>query len=336
MWKVYRYTVTRLAISMGIALSLGKSADLTYAQTPRSTPTIAPTPTPPPTKKNKCCFCVYPAPGSRDSDNFKDICSQCLPEKFPDCDIYDSIPENAFIPEYIQKYNCEEAINTLNNQHGPDVSQAANIFAVCKNAYPGCSLNVLDVSCSTYESEDKAREAADYYRKSMLEEMKIGSRLEICGSGSTHIWLGCKSYRIVKKFVISPSLVEEKLGLCPPFGSDCRYDLDHGRNFECVDTLGRKRSIPCCKIHNVTDYGYWGDDHGCAGRGCDQKRCPSFNRCRGTSAEWQSCSEVSPTGVCIKGSADCAAYRKTCVQVGKKTDCVAKPTPTPTISSTLG
>jgi len=275
--------------------------------------------------KKKCCFCVYPMPGTRDASIFEGMCQECLPVKFPGCDVYDTFPETDFMPDYIDKLNCSEPVNTLNIQHGPNVQQAINIFAVCQQAYPGCSVRMLDGSCETFEKLEDAQAAVEY----LTALMPTNSRLEICGSGSVNVWQGCRNIRIVKKFVISPSFTEERLGLCPPFGAECHLKGDGGQSFKCLDTLGRQQEIPCCLVSHGTK-GYWGGSHGCAGRGCDKTRCPTRQRCSGDVAEWQYCSEETPTGVCIKGSSDCWAFNKKCTMVNNFASCFAVPTRTPT------
>jgi len=296
---------------------------------PCATENLAPTPAQqarpaftPHNPTKRCCFCIYPMPGARDSDKFHHMCQRCLPVKFPNCDVYESFPSSDFMPEYIERHNCGPRISVLNNQHGPDISQAANIFAVCQSAYPGCSANILDTTCETYESQSKAEEAVQHYKSIMPP----GAKVEICGSGSIHLWQGCDSYRIVKKYVISPTVTEERLGICPPFGSPCSFSHDGSQSFECLDTLGRKQTIPCCK--SSKEVGYWGGSHGCAGRGCSKTSCPTIERCVGNTLELHYCSEESRTGVCIKNSADCEIYAKECRQVDDTVACVPRAVPT--------
>lgn len=276
-------------------------------------------------EKNKCCFCIFPIPGTRDSQLFEDLCNSCLPIKFPNCDVYDSFPTNDFMPEYIKAHNCRSPISVLNSQHGPDTHQIIDVYSVCQTAYPGCSIIANDVSCTTYESEEKAQEAIKYIKSTLPE----GGRVEICGSGSVHVWSGCTSTRIVKKFVISPTFTKEELGMCPPFASECRYNEDGNKPFRCLDTLGRTWSIPCCKVQGDDVIGYWGNEHGCAGNGCTTTECPKKSMCDGNTATGQYCSEIGPKGVCIKWKADCWAYKKQCTMVKGTASCFARPTPIP-------
>lgn len=318
-------SVLRTALFSIVICLTSVLAFILHASAVPATPTQTSTLTPTPTKKNKCCFCIFPVPGTRDSQLFEDLCNSCLPIKFPDCDVYDSFPTSDFMPEYIKAHNCASPLSILNNQHGPDTRQFIDVYSVCQTVYPGCSIIANDVSCNTYESEAKAQEAIKYIKETLPD----GGRVEICGSGSVHVWNGCNSTRIVKKFVISPTFTEEKLGICPPFGSECRYNVDGDHSFACLDTLNRKQTIPCCKVAGQESIGYWGNEHGCEGNGCTSARCPKKSACEDNTATGQYCSEEGPKGVCIKWKSDCWAYKKQCKVVSGDASCFARPTPLP-------
>lgn len=284
----------------------------------RSTPSPAAVVTP--AKTNKCCVCVYPNAGERDSDTFRNLCDACLPVKYPNCDTRVSF-EAKNLGEGIKKARCTGPVNIMNLQHGPDPSQVVNIVEVCQSAYPGCSLKVNDLSCSTYENEAEANFAINSIRASLPD----GAIVDICGSGSHNKYGACEFYRVTKRYVVAPAFTEKKLGLCPRFGDACNHSQDGNKPFRCVDTLGREMTISCCPLTDP-ELGYWGDSHGCRGRGCDAQSCPSFQRCREGTWRKQECSR---DGACITFAVSCGQMNKVCGHGETGEECVARATPSP-------
>ena len=290
------------------------------APDPRSSPRPSPSPSPRPTDppaKNTCCFCISPPKDGPDAERFLNECQTCLPQKFPGCDVYKTFRADEYNDAVIKDLGCSGRVNIMNNQHGPDLSQAQDIIRVCSSAYPTCNINLLDLSCGSYTNETDAQRAIATIRTTVGS----GVSVEICGSGSINVFLNCTSYRITKTYVISPSGSQGDLGLCPEFGTAC---WDIGERFKCKDTLGRMLTIPCCKIGVE---GYWGNSGGCDGRGCTEQRCPMKTFCAGNSLNMQGCSSLGPKGVCMKLAADCSNYGQVC---GKKNDaigCIPRPSP---------
>lgn len=289
---------------------------------PSSAGRLTPSPAPVVTAKktNKCCVCVYPNAGERDSDTLHELCEACLPYKYPDCDTRVSF-EAKNLREGIKNAHCTGPINIMNIQHGPDPSQVVNIVEVCQSAYPGCAIKMNDLSCSTYENEAAAEAAI----KSIRESLPDGAIVDICGSGSLNKYGGCEFYRVTKRYVVAPAFLDKKLGLCPRFGEACDYSQDGNKSFRCVDTLGREMTIPCCPLTD-SELGYWGDSHGCRGKGCDAKSCPTFQTCREGTWNKQECSR---DGACIKFSMSCGQLNKVCGYGKTGEECIARATPSP-------
>jgi hypothetical protein len=211
----------------------------------------------------------------------------------------------------------------MNLEHGPDPKQVSDIVEVCKSVYPGCPLHVDDLSCSTYENDDLARIAI----QSMQSALPYGTIVTICGSGSINKYLGCKFFRITKRYVVAPGFTKEKLGLCPTFGDGCDHSQDGGEIFKCADTLGRERKMQCCPMREP-ELGYWGDWPQCGGRGCTEKKCPTFQTCR--DGEWRK-QECTKDGACVKFGFKCADLNKVCGYGKTGAECVSKSS-----SSSLG
>jgi hypothetical protein len=228
-----------------------------------------------------------------------------------------------------------DAISLVNNQHGPDASTTISAVEVCQAAFPGCPTNVNDLSCSTYADDASAEKAI----KEIQQALPVGSKVELCGSASVNFIFGCGHGRISKRWVISPSLAEEKLGPCPEFGDLCAV-TDAGKKFNCADLFGRKHSIECCR-GTVTDSevptGFWGDQNGCNGRGCDRQRCPTDQSCiDATKFSWQRCVGDKRTGFCQKGIRACG-FGGECRKKGRGTDnCWNIETPAPTATARRG
>lgn len=211
----------------------------------------------------------------------------------------------------------------MNNQHGPDLSQAQEIIRVCTSAYPTCSIGLLDLSCGSYTNDFSAQAAIANIQRALGK----GVHIDICGSGSNNVFLSCNSYRISKTYVLSPSAVTSDLGKCPEFGELC---ANVGERFKCKDTLNRTFTIPCCKVEGEKEIGYWGGSGGCDGRGCNEQRCPDRHVCQGNTLIMQGCTSIGPTGACLRVTHDCRAFDHVC---GKKEDSVACiPHPSPSAS----
>lgn len=270
-------------------------------------------------KKKSCCFCVTPADGQKDAEKFAQICSACLPQKFPKCDVYASFRADQF-DKKIAELQCDGPINVFNRQHGPNPNQALEIVRVCASAYPSCSIKLTDISCSSYGNEAEADKAI----QKMQESLSPGMEVVLCGSVSDTVSIDCENTRIEKTYFISKSRIEENLGLCPAFGSPCR---PLNSEYKCKDSLNRTSTIRCCSTaHANLDKGYWGNSMGCEGRGCDAKRCPSMATCAGDDLLFQFCSENSSSGVCLKHHIDCGRYGQMCRENPDRTAaCVPRP-----------
>ena len=285
--------------------------------------THEPTPTVASPSEGKCCFCVYPNPGEQDSEAFHNLCDSCLPVRHPDCDVRASVAAGE-LRDAIKNASCRGPLNVMNLQHGPAHVEVFNIIEVCQSAYPGCAIKLDDLSCSTFEKEESAQTFISVIRDSLPD----GAIVDICGSGSVNKFAGCSFYRTTKRYVVAPALSKERLGLCPRFGDACDHSKDGGKPFPCVDTLGRKMTLTCCPL-SAPELGYWGDSHGCKGRGCSEKSCPSFQTCRDGTWRKQECSR---DGVCVKFSYACSQVNKVCGRGATGEECVARPSPSATAS----
>ena len=210
----------------------------------------------------------------------------------------------------------------MNLQHGPAPVEVFTIIEVCQSSHPGCAIKIDDLSCSTFENEEKAQT----FIAAIQDSLPDGAIVDICGSGSVNKFAGCRFYRTTKRYVIAPAFSTEKLGLCPDFGDACDHSKDGGKPFRCVDTLGRRMTIQCCPLADPK-LGYWGDSHGCKGRGCDPSSCPSFQTCREGTWRKQECSK---DGACVKFSFKCSELNKVCAHTPDGDECVAQPSPSPT------
>jgi hypothetical protein len=146
-------------------------------------PTAVPTGTPiisSPNKQQRCCFCVYPNKGQRDSDYFAAVCGRCKDTAHRGtCDEYKSLSSSEYTEEAIKQFNCS-SVSLVNLQHGPDTSLAVNQIKVCQSAFPGCPLSVNDLSCSTYKDEEEAQVAIKEIQKALFGRATVN----ICGSAT--------------------------------------------------------------------------------------------------------------------------------------------------------
>ncbi len=301
------------------------SPDCFAGPNPRSSPqaTASPSPTPTsPAARNNCCFCISPPNGAPDAQRFYNECLACLPQRFPGCDTYKAFPADEYREGVVRELGCVGRVNIINNQHGPDLSQARQIIRVCTSAYPTCSIGLNDLSCGSYTNEFSAQAALLDIQKALGG----GVSVDICGSGSTNLVVSCTPSRITKTYVVSPSVVRSDLGLCPEFGALC---ANIGERFTCKDTLNRSLTIPCCKVESEATIGYWGNGNGCDGRGCTTQRCPTRGFCSGAIRTTQGCSSVSPTGVCIRTAVDCGIYGQVCREENGVPSCIDPPSPRP-------
>lgn len=269
-----------------------------------------------------CCFCVYPNPGERDSEKFRDMCEACLPHIYPNCGFRAAVAQRD-LSQVAAVARCAKPIQLTNLQHGPDLSQVKQIVEVCRSLYPGCHLKINDLSCSTYESDAEAQA----FIKTLQDDYEDGVIVDICGSGSVNMYAGCSFFRITKRYVVAPGFTKEKLGLCPAFGAACQHSQDGGKPFECLDTLGRKFLKQCCPMQQA-DLGYWGDWPRCGGRGCDERKCPSFQTCR--DGEWKK-QECTRDGVCWKHSFKCEELNQVCGMGSTGEECVKRASPIPSL-----
>jgi hypothetical protein len=274
----------------------------------------------------RCCFCLYPEQGKKDSDKFKAYCDECLTKKYPGCSVYASIPANEYTAEKIREYNCSSPIKVLNNQHGPDPTQVVNVVQVCQSAYPQCSLTVSDTSCSTYEDPKDA----EYAKEKIKEALHGAAQVELCGSVSTALTEGCYVHRVIKRFVISPTFTKENLGACPFIGSYCS-GYDASKEFDCLAPDGTKDKVKCCGVSDPHGVGYWGKSPDCSGNGCTDTTCPSKVGCKGNSRVGQFCQDPGPKGVCIRVKQVCN-QNETCQIIEGVGECVARTAPSITNS----
>lgn len=306
-----------------------------------------PTRTPTPTKTavttadNNCCFCIYPDRGKRDSEKLERECNLCGKAFSKGCNLYRSMQQSELTPEKVQQLSCD-SISIVNNQHGPNAAAALAQIKVCQAAFPGCPTKVNDLSCSTYSDDASAWAAI----REIQRAIPLGATVELCGSTSDNFESGCSFQRISKRWVIAPSVVKEELGLCPGFGENCSMPSDGGKRFNCTDTLGRKVSIPCCsgRIQSTNDegqrgaygaaVGFWGDQNGCNGRGCDPARCPPAESCLDASRyKVQRCVGDLRTGFCQTYVSKCPPSSE-CRKKGNLSDkCWSIQTPVPTVTS---
>jgi hypothetical protein len=307
-------------ILLTVTLALGLVSSAGAEAFPAPSRTVSPVPSVMP---QRCCFCVYPSVGETDSFTFKTQCNRCKDELFGSgCDVYRSLPQNEFTDKAIESFNCR-SVDLVNYQHGPNSSLAVGQIKVCQSAFPGCPVNLNDISCKTYKDEERAQAAIKEIQAALLGTAQVN----ICGSASINIYARCDHSRIAKHYVISPSSVTERLGLCPEFGQSCNFDHDgrshHTQRFACVDTSGRKQFIQCC------EGGYWGDVNGCKGPGCDPELCPSIDQCDGEEGYFrQLCIGDASTGFCKRNHVSCPP-KKVCKQLEDNvTWCVRPPLPT--------
>lgn len=265
-------------------------------------------------KLNSCCFCVYPNPGEKDSEEFSGMCQACLHVKYPGCEVRVAVARKD-LKGAAEAGNCGQPIQIMNLEHGPDPSQVADIVEVCESVYPGCSVRVDDLSCSTYESDEAAQAAIQSLRSALPD----GAVVNICGSGSVNMYAGCSFFRVTKRYVVAPGFTKETLGLCPAFGDGCDHSQDGGKVFKCIDTLGRERAMQCCPMREP-QLGYWGDWPRCGGKGCTEKKCPTFQTCRDGAWKKQECTN---DGVCVKFGFECAELNKVCGYGKTGEECVS-------------
>ena len=315
---------------MGLkSVIFGLIASIAFASTVvgQNRPAVMPSqiPTTSASEGRQCCVCVYPNPGEKDSEAFHDLCDSCLPVKYPNCEVRASFAAAA-LKDGLKSLQCRPPLYMMNLQHGPAPVEVKEIIEVCQSAYPGCTLHFNDLSCSTFENE----ESAQFFISVIRESLPDGAIVDLCGSGSVNKFAGCTFFRTTKRYVIAPAFSKEKLGLCPRFGDACDFSVDGQKSFRCVDTLGRTTSIQCCPLQDPK-IGYWGDSHGCKGRGCNQTNCPNYQTCRDGTWRKQECSR---DGACIKYSYKCGEVNKICGHGETGEECVSRfPTPSPTVDT---
>ena len=261
-------------------------------------------------QKNNCCFCVHPNPGERDDHAFKALCERCLPQKFENCGVSRVVPASAFTSDFVNQFNCSSH-NVLNWQHGPNTEHVISQVQVCRSASPSCSINVYDMSCSTYGDDSKAQQAI----KSIQDSLGGKGQVTICGSASDAVFLGCDIFRASRRYVISSADIRQDVGSCPGAGMFCSPP---GSEFSCKDTLGRQWRQKCCAIKQIDSTGIWGTPgRGCIGRNsCSASNCPHLMKCRGNAVSIQSCLTLadSDSTMCVKMLIDCGARHEVCVQ----------------------
>jgi hypothetical protein len=270
---------------------------------PTTTPVASPTTTPSPTQQ-RCCFCVYPDKGQVDSDLFAAQCDRCATTAYQGaCDVYSSWSKSAYTDRAIQPLNCG-SVDLVNLQHGPTTAPAVSEIKVCQSAFPGCPVKLNDLSCATYYKRSEAQAAIKEIQTALFGRAKVS----LCGSRSVNILNGeCSYSRSVEHWVISATNAKEELGLCPEFGEPCSFQRDGQGVFSCLDTLGRQKKIQCCSRAGGAA-GYWGDQNGCSGRGCDAQRCPLVQSCSGDAGySTQRCVGDPETGFCHKTWTPCDA-----------------------------